>query len=333
MNALVPTIQRYLADVLGTAPVQAKPWIGKGLPFFILDSFDLVQLPLFGRPVILAIDNAPGTLSPTEIATRLRKVRMQADLAVYAAPSLSYDDRRRLIEHKVPFVIPGNQLYLPDLGIDLREHFKRRAEKDSVSKMSPSTQAMLFRHLLDRLQDPGSTTPWQIGKTTHALGYAVMTGSRAANEIVGLGLGELERRGRSIRIRFQHKDAQGLWQSAQPFVRSPVMRTRWLPQLPTDLRPDARVCGIASLAKHSLLHDLEHPVLAVRREDWLAIADRDELARPETGATELQIWAYSPALVGSAPDVDPLSLIASLRDDPDERVQLALKAFEESLPW
>jgi hypothetical protein len=31
--------------------------------------------------------------------------------------------------------------------------------------------------------------------------------------------------------------------------------------------------------------------------------------------------------------VDPLSLILSLRDDPDERVQMAVDELEGSLPW
>jgi hypothetical protein len=32
-----------------------------------------------------------------------------------------------LIEQKVSFIVPGNQLYLPDLGLDLREYFRQRA--------------------------------------------------------------------------------------------------------------------------------------------------------------------------------------------------------------
>ncbi len=30
------------------------------------------------------------------------------------------------IAQKVPFIVPGNQLYLPDLGLDLREYFRQR---------------------------------------------------------------------------------------------------------------------------------------------------------------------------------------------------------------
>ena len=45
---------------------------------------------------------------------------------VYVTGALASYERKRLIEQKVPFMVPGNQLYLPDLGIDLREYFRQR---------------------------------------------------------------------------------------------------------------------------------------------------------------------------------------------------------------
>ena len=45
------------------------------------------------------------------------------------------------------------------------------------------------------------------------------------------------------------------------------------------------------------------------------------------------MWHYPTTLDRGSPAVDPLSLILSLRDDPDERVQMAVDELEESLPW
>lgn len=333
MNSLVHLIQAYLAEVLGapTSPAKIRPV--SGLPFHLKDSFDLVQLQLLGNTVMLAIDKAPGTLAPAVIASRLQNVRAKAGLVLYAAPALSYDVRRRLIEHKVPFVVPGNQLYLPDLGIDLREHFRRRAEEASTAKLSPSTQAMLLRHLLDRMGDDAANTDWQVAATARALGYTVMTGSRAANEVVALGLGEIERRNRSIHIKFMAKTSRGIWEAAKAHIRTPIARTHWLAALPPDLAANARLAGLTALSKQTLLSDPEHAVYALHRDAWLQVADRPALPRPEPGAVEIQVWSYSPALLERQPAVDPLSLIASLRDDPDERVQSVLKDFEAKLPW
>src|ERR1039458_8742698 len=38
---------------------------------------------------------------------------------VYVADAISSYDRKRLIEHKVPFVVPGNQMYLPFMAIKI----------------------------------------------------------------------------------------------------------------------------------------------------------------------------------------------------------------------
>lgn len=61
------------------------------------------------------------------------------DLATIAA-TLACCERKRLIEQKVPLLVPGNQLYLPDLGIDLREYFRKPPTAPDTAR-SPATQA------------------------------------------------------------------------------------------------------------------------------------------------------------------------------------------------
>lgn len=38
---------------------------------------------------------------------------------VYVTTTLASYERKRLVQQKVPFIVPGNQLYLPELAIDL----------------------------------------------------------------------------------------------------------------------------------------------------------------------------------------------------------------------
>lgn len=334
MEATLRLVQAYLAEVLGSPPGIARLWAGSGLPFFVLDSLDLWELPILGERVVLAIDKRPGSLSPAEIANRVKKVRAKAGLTLYAAPTMTFDERRRLIEHKVPFVVPGNQLYLPDLGIDLREHFRRRAEEAETSRMSPATQAVLIRHLLRRFY-PEDDTPsdWRVSPTVRELGYTGMTGSRAVNELVELGLATVVRQGRSIYLRFPQGEGSQVWQDAKPFMRSPVLRTRWVREVPKDLEPHLRVAGEALLAKLTLLAEPDRAVYAVTREQWDAEEARHIVTRPEPGDTEVQIWSYSPSLMNNSADVDPLSLIVSMQDATDERVRMAVKDLEDKLLW
>jgi hypothetical protein len=329
-TTLAHQAQTHLLEVLGERPSSLKPLPGSGLPFFVTDSFDLMGIKLLGLPVTLAILKVQGSLSPAEVAARIRRIRAQGGLALYVAAVVDASDRRRLIEQKVPFLVPGNQLYLPDLGIDLREYFRRQAEINDQPQMGPATQALLFSHLIDPMTPVETKAGWHVAPTVEKLGYTKMTGSRAANELVELGLAEVEKRGRAVHLRFKQDTPAAIWEAAKPFVRSPVMRTRWIGKLPSTIAPLVRKAGETALTRHTLLGEPEHETFAIHRDDWSDTNGSRILTRPEPGAVEVQIWSYSPALE-DGDFIDPLSLIASMRDASDERVRLAVRELEEKI--
>lgn len=319
--------QAYLLEALGQRLSALKPRSGPGLPFFVIDSFDLMEIELFGELVTLAILKEQASLTPMEVALRIRKIRAQGSLALYVAPAVDASDRRRLVEQKVPFVVPGNQLYLPDLGIDFREHFRRQAEIGSMTHMVAATQALLFSHLIDRMSTNERRSSWHVAPTVEKLGYTKMTGSRAANELVALGLAKVEKIGRAVHLRFKQDTTAAIWEAAKPYVKSPVLRRRWLHMLPSDISPFAREAGEMALAKRTMLGEPEHQTYAIHRDHWSDTNEGLILTRPEPGAVEVQLWSYSPGL-DDGHLVDPLSLVASLKDSVDERVRLAVRELE-----
>ena len=141
-------VRAYLKDTLGIdAPITL--WSGAGsLPYFLVDAFDLKALAILGHPVLLAIDKRADRPGLASIRAQIDKIREVTGLPVlYATEALASYERKRLIEQKVPFVVPGNQLYLPDLGLDLREYFRKPAAQPQ-SEISPAAQAMLISVLL-----------------------------------------------------------------------------------------------------------------------------------------------------------------------------------------
>lgn len=331
-NHISQKIQAYLAELLG-APVVLRPWPGAAaVPFFLTDNFDLFELTLSRHSVVVAVDKKPGALSPSELAARMGKLRSKAQLVVYATERLSWRERRALIGYKVPFVVPGNQLYLPDLGIDLREYLQRGAVAGNATALKPSAQALLICSLLAR---PWSQVlhPAAMARELH---YTAMTASRAANDLVAAGLAVSDRKaqaGAPLYLRFKASNPKDAWHAAEPILSSPVTRTVWVDKLPERL--NVRVAGAQALSRHTMLASTDHPVYAVRREAWLEARKADpaleDLGR-DVNRIELQIWSYSPGL-SSGDEVDPFSLVASMRDDSDERVQLALNELREGLKW
>ncbi len=331
MQPLTTAVRRYLNEVLGVSAPGVRPWArANELPYFLRDAFEFSELELLGHPVVLAIGRAEQKQSLSEVRTWLDKVRALAGQpAVYVTDALASYERRRLIEQKVPFIVPGNQLYLPDLGLDLREYFRRRAPATEAA-LSPSAQAMLITALLHQPWQ----AEWQPSTVAVALGYTPMTLSRVVKELTGAGLATAYTVGRSRWLRME-QPARQTWERAKLVLRSPVKRTVWV--LPDGLAANrvGRLAGLSALASYSMLAEPKWPVYAVSAAEWKEATDAGvrELPEPVAGAQEWQLWSYSPALLPGAATVDPLSLTLSLEDNVDDRIQLALDELKGQLPW
>jgi hypothetical protein len=330
LPTLATAVLRYLQEVLGIKAPFVKPWPDANeLPYFLRDAFQFGELELLGQPVVLAIGRMNAKQSLSEVRTCLDKVKALAGQpAVYVTDALASYDRRRLIEQKVPFIVPGNQLYLPDLGLDLREYFRQRAP--AAEALSPSAQAMLITALL---RQPWQSD-WQPSKVAVALGYTPMTVSRVVKELTAAGLATAYTIGRSRWLRMELPPEQA-WERAKPALRTPVRRVVWVAAHGVAAHRPSRIAGLSALARYSMLTEPKWPVYAMTAADWKAATDAGvrELPEPEAGAQEWQLWTYSPALMPDATTVDPLSLTLSLQENVDDRIQLALDELRAQLPW
>lgn len=322
-------IQRYLQEVLGT-PIRVLPWgSADSLPYYLRDAYTFAEVMLFDRHCVLAIANRPLD-SEADIRRHLDMLIKHAPdgtVAIYVAQALASYERRRLMVQRVPFIVPGNQMFLPPLGVDLREYFRHRRDVTS-NALSPATQALLFTALLH---------PWKDEVHPESLnarfGYTPMTVSRATRELQAAGLAKTFAAGREKWLRFGHGPGE-VWQRAQPWLRSPVRRSHWAinDNIPIDVAP---LAGLSALAAQSALADPPYPARAVSSERW-KLAQHDGLPKlhaSEPGAIHWQIWRYEPRHLADNGWVDPLSLIVSFRDDEDERVRQAIDQLESRLPW
>lgn len=320
-------ITAYVHETLGSQ-IRIGRWADTGkLPYFLQDAFDLFDLELNGRPLLVAIGRRERLPPPGTLRIQLSKLAQIAERPViFAATSLASYERRRLVEQKIPFVVPGNQLYLPDLGIDFREYF-RQPEKEVVA-LSPATQAIFIAALLQR----NWNKELNLAEVSDGLGYTAMTLSRAARELIAAGLARADRKGRSRALRANHAPAEA-WNHATPVLRNPVKRTLWVSRRAGNTR--LPLAGLSALAAHSMLVEPEHPAYAITAADWKKEEETTavEIPAPEPDAAQWQVWSYSPNLGDSAETVDLLSLTLSLKDERDERVHQALGELREKYPW
>jgi hypothetical protein len=328
-RTLTADVQAYLHETLG-ADTRVRRWSGvQKLPYFLQDAFDLHELQLRDKQILLASGRKERLPALSTLRTQLDKLAHIAERpVVFAMSTLASYERKRLVEKKIQFVVPGNQLYLPDLGIDFREYF--RQSKEEVTAFTPATQAVFIAALLrgewkDELR---------LGEMIAELGYTAMTLSRAVRELASAGLITASQAGRVRGLQVNHSPAKA-WEQAGPFLRNPVKRAIWI-----DYRGRAKtlrplLAGLSALASYSMLAEPAHCVYALSLAQWKIAeeAGAEALPAPQSEASEWQVWSYSPNLMKRAIRVDPLSLTLSLKDEQDDRVQQALDELRSHFPW
>lgn len=320
----------YLHETLGITP-EVRPWPDAAkLPYFLQDTFDVLELQLSDREILLAIHKHPNKVSLANVRRQMDKLRHHAGLpVVYVTAALASYERKRLIEQKVPFIVPGNQLYLPELGLDLREYFRERPGAHDAP-LSPATQAMLMAVLL---REPGRLE-WRPADVARDLGYSAMTLSRAVKELTAGGVAAVHTRGRTRWLEMKHS-APATWEHAKPLLRSPIKRRFWAKPVATWSPPNVRLAGVSALARDSMIAEPEWPIYAISPALWRETKKAGVQSVPEhmPGACEWELWHYDPAIVPDRDTVDPLSLTLCLQASPDERIQLALDELKGRFPW
>ncbi len=321
-------IQRYLHGTLGL-PTSLRPWSGAGkLPYFLQEAFATRELTLHGHTILLAEEQRSHKPKLAELRTQMDRLRAVAKLPViYVTDALASYERKRLVEQRVPFLVPGNQLYLPDLGIDLREYFRQPTPAIETG-LSPATQAVLITMLLTKpwRQD------WALGETVAQLGYTPMTLTRVLRELTATGLAKTRRHGREHHL-YTDQPPEKLWDSLQAQLRKPVKRSIWVKTAKQE-NTGLRLAGMSALARLTQIADPPWPVYAISPTDWRAAKPLVQLLKePAAGCSEWQLWTYSPALAPNARTVDPLSLTLSLDPGADERMQMALDELRKQFPW
>jgi hypothetical protein len=329
MGPLVSQLERYLRDDLGDTPL-ITPWKEeRHLAFFLQDRYRFFEARILGKPYLLMTDKRDQEEPPATIRKHINQVKAKwSGPVIYARERITAYNRKRLVKQKIPFVVPGNQMYLPMLGVDFREHFRKpRAGK---SGLRPSSQAVLIYALLQNAENLGPTA------LAAKLGYSAMAISQALDELEAVGIGKSSATGRGSDRRLHFNTSkQEAWKKAEPLLRTPV-KSRHTFRMMRDGSLSGPQAGLSALSHYSMLSEPENVTIALGREDWKSFRQRNAektAIEGERGTMIVEVWRYAPTLFASDGWVDRLSLYLSLRETKDERVQAALDQMMKEVSW
>jgi DNA-binding MarR family transcriptional regulator len=324
------SLVKYIETLTGSRPAleDVPKHETANLPLFLRDRYKFFQTFIFGKRLYFALEKtSPGDLSPTQYAREaaLLKQQLSADVILIIAKLPPYI-RNRFVKQGVPFIVPGTQMFLPMLMIDLREHFAK-VDGQIQDKLSPVSQLVVIYHILKK---PGSQEP--LGRLAERLGYSAMAMSKAQNELQRAELCEVVHAGRAILLQFKLCGRE-LWEKAEPLMSTPVKRTQWVRW--GQPRARAVTAGATALSEASMVTDEQIPTYAMRDKDFKDALSKGEMfvceGREEAEA-QMEVWKYDPWLVAENGSADRCSLYLSLRNSADERVQKGIRFLIEGLP-
>jgi hypothetical protein len=331
---------RYIEKTLGIQPTAtpiAKSYLDK-LPMYIHETFKLYRTDLFNTEIILAELKNDDELSIQQTEKQVQQIKnLLNQKVVVVLENVQAYNRKRLIEKGINFIVPGKQLYMPDLLIDLRESFVHPKTRQKNETLLPSAQFLLIYHIIHRYQK------WKLEEhpfkeIAQKLGYTPMAITNAIenlkyHELVGVE-GEKEKF-----IHFQN-DRHELWNIAfqQNLLVNPVIKTVYVDEKPKDLF--LLRCNASALPEYTDLNPSRQEYFAIEKTVFYGLQKIKALVNPNDyeGKYALEVWKYNPlTLVDELPNdrtvVDPLSLYLSVKESRDERIEMALDQILEKFIW
>jgi hypothetical protein len=285
------------------------------LPLFILNRYTFHHLNLQDTEAILA-EKLSEEVSPTQIDKDLQLLKKHFDLPIaFLFNNLSTYQRNKLLELRVPFVVPDKQLYFPFIALDLTE--TKEAMKKERSILRPASQCLLLFHLqVERLSNQN------FQHIASRLPYSPMTISRIAQELADLGLASIV--GKKDRYLIFDERHSTLWEKAQNFLSSPIKTDCYVNKLPENYH--LYTTFDSALSHFSDLSPGKQLAFAMSPDDFqhFKSSHAEEINYFE-GEIRLEHWAYPPGALTYNNVVDPISLYLSMKGINNERVEMALE--------
>ncbi len=320
-------LQEYIHNNLGINVNLAQWDVNRELPLYLSGQYEFFVATLFNTECLFAV--LDGTENPTPGTLRkhfnwlISRYRYKP---VFVTDSINSYDRKRMIQNRIAFIIPGKQMYLPPLGIDFRDYVQ--SPKPVVQDgFSPSAQSFFLLSVYFNLDNISSKN------FSASTPYSKMTVSRAFKELKEKQILQSRKEGRIEVLSFT-RSKKDIWTNSIQDFHSPVTKKIWVKS--QKLQGDFLDSGLTALSEYTMLSPPSYRTVAISRRKWSVQKDQNDLEiipGEEPDATLIEIWSYEPKMLSKNHLVDPLSLYLIFKDNHDERIQSACSRLLERVVW
>lgn len=294
------------------------------LPLYLKHAYNYSLLESQGHSFILAESEDPTSRMAGQLKKQSKAIFQYLGLpVVFVMYIQSAQLKRKMIQDRINFIVPGKQIYLPELLISLQEIIRQPQPLSEL--ITPSAQLLLLFHLqVERLDQ------FSFKDIAEKLNYTPKTITKIASELKAKNLCKITGT-KEKRLVFEIEREQ-LWEMSEPQMQSPIAKSYF-----TNKNKDIDLCksGDSALSHYTFLSDTGKEDYAVYKAEFEELKEKGHWGYLDgtEGEIRIEVWKYNPRLLSRNGFIDPLSLYLCYRGDGNERVEAEIKELTDKMVW
>lgn len=313
-------MKKYIKTALGCDVKEENYELPVKMPQYLLNDYSYKKYVIENQECLFV---EPIEFSFVTYKKQYQKIKQITHIqVVLCLKNITPYQRKSLIEEHIPFIVENSQIYLPFLAMCLTEKYNEITE---IEKFTPITQ-LVFLYLVYNKVKLSAT------ELAQKLNCTVMSVTRAYKALVDCKLFHSENDGVKKYV-VSNSDRGELLKNAEPFLINPIEKIVYIKK---DVELNEYLeAGLYALSKKTMLNVTESDLCyAVYQKHKFNITNVIPKALSFVeNAVKIEKWSYNPSILADHNTVDDISLILTLNDDKDERIQIELEKLRSKYEW
>lgn len=316
----------YLHEIFGAGVKLEYHKFSNMMPMYMTEryKFYFIRLPFEDKSHVLVKPLTKQEININQMKKQIKQIFSYTEsVPVFILDNLRLSQRNVLIKNQIPFIQPNHQIYIPRVMIHLSE--REIFEKEYAEEFSIAAQVTFIYLMLNNIQETNAP------RLALEIPYSKITLNRALSELVSRGL--LYTVGNATRKMYRTFDKKEMWEKGKLFLFNPVEKVYYanykLKNKGLFISGETALARLGTTLNEPMVGFFAATSEKIKNMDENCFIDKYDVVSDEYLVVEQ--FKYNPAFLSKSHYIDVISLYAQMKDNADERVQMALEELLEEV--
>jgi len=314
----------YLREIFGTTIKTEYGKFYNAFPMYMTEryKFHFIKLPTEDTSYVLVKPLRKQDININQIKKQIKQIYNYSEsVPVFVFESLRLSQRNVLIRNQIPFIQPDNQIYIPNIMINLSQ--KEIVAKEYAEEFSIAAQVTFIYLLLNDIKETNAP------RLAMEIPYSKITLNRALTELVSREL--LYTEGNATRKMYKAIARYEMWEKGKKHLFNPVEKVFYanynLDHRGLFISGETALTRLGTILNDSVIRFFATTSEKIKNIDENCLVNKYDIVSDHYLVIEQ--FRYNPGFLSKSNYIDIISLYAQLKDSDDERIQIALEELLE----